>query len=127
MRDVSEAGHELGRGHLEDLPAVVDLRDLLRTRVRSDVARYNADPGPVFTGLVQPADAMRHSDGHHLRAPRELDADLHLAAAEEAVAAGMLWFEVGGETTSDLSHRVDVEAHDEVVAVMRRPVVARDA
>lgn len=125
MRDVSHGGHELGRTRLDDLPAVVTLGELLRIRIRDDVARYNADPGAVFHGLVQPADSVRHSDGHHMRAPRPLDADRLLVAAEEAVAAGALWFDIEGEAVTDLGHRIDVDAHDEIIAVMRRPIVAR--
>lgn len=125
MRDVSHAGHELGRAHVDGLPAVISLGELLRNRIRTDVARYNAEPGPVFKGLVQPADAIRHSDGHHMRIPRRLDADRLIAAAEEAVAAGILWFVLGDENVSDLARRIDVEQQDEVIAVLRRPVVSR--
>lgn len=125
MRDVSHAGHELGRAKLDGLPTTVALGELLRIRVRDDVARYNADPGPVFRGLVQPADSVRHSDGHHMRAPRPLDADRLVTAAEEAVAAGVLWFTVGGETLTDLGRHIDAEEHDEIIAVLRRPIVAR--
>lgn len=125
MRDVSEAGHELGRARLDDLPPELSLGELLRRRIRDDVERYNADPGRVFDGLVQPADAVRHSDGHHLRSPRPLDADRLTTAALEAAAAGMLWFVVGDRTLTDLEHRIDPDAHDEVTVVLRRPVVAR--
>lgn len=124
MRDVSHAGHELGRAHVDGLPAVATLGEILRIRVRSDVARYNAEPGPVFAGLVQPADSIRHSDGHHMRAPRRLDAERLAAAAEEAVGAGILWFVVDGETITDPARGIDVERQDEIIAVLRRPVVA---
>lgn len=125
MRDLSRSGHELGRAQLDDLPAVVSLGELLGLRIRADVERYNAEPGPVFVGLVQPADSVRHSDGHHMNAPRQLDADQLVAAAEQAVEAGILWFVVGDEETSDLTCEIDVEDHDVVVAVLGRPVVAR--
>lgn len=125
MRDVSYAGHELGRAHVDGLPPVVSLGELLRIRICSDVGRYNAEPGPVFEGLVQPADSVRHSDGHHMKTPRPLDADRLIAAAEQAVAAGMLWFVLDDEDITDLAHRIDVEQQDEIVAVQRRPIVAR--
>lgn len=127
MRDVSHTGHVLGRAHVDGLPTVVSLGELLRIRIRSDVARYNAEPGPVFQGLVQPADSVRHSDGHHMKAPRVLDADRLVVAAEEAVAAGILWFVLGEEDITDLARRIDVEQEDEIIAVLRRPIVARVA
>jgi hypothetical protein len=126
MRDVSRAGHELGRARLDGLPARISLRALLEQRMRREAEAYNADPGPVFRGLVQPADSIRHSDGFRLRQPRPLDADRLMTAVEEAVAAGLLAFRVGATEQTDLAAEVDVDAHDEVVAVLERPVVARE-
>lgn len=125
MRDVSRAGHELGRATLDGLPPTMTLGELLRARIHADVARYDREPGTVFQGLVQPADAVRHSDGHHLATPRRLDAQLLLAAAQEAVVAGLLWFVVDDEELTDLEQPIDVDQHERIVAVMRSPVVAR--
>lgn len=124
MRDVSHGGHELGRAYLPDVPAVATLAELLELRIRSDVARYNTAPGPVFECLVQPADSIRHSDGHRMQRPRRLDPDQLVRAAEEAVAAGILWFVVGEERITDLTRSIEVEAQEEITAVLRRPVVA---
>lgn len=125
IRDVSHAGHELGRARLDGVPAVASLREILSIRIRSDVAHYNTAPGIVFRGLVQPADSVRHSDGHRMQSPRMLDADRFVASAQEAVAAGILWFVLDGEDVADLDRPIDVEECDEIVAVLRRPVVAR--
>jgi hypothetical protein len=127
MRDVSRAGHELGRAALVGLPARLTLRALLGGRIRHEVAAYNRAPGPVYVGLVQPQDAMRYSDGHRMRRPRELDAERLVLAAEQAVAAGLLSFRLGDRTVTDLDVEVAPGELDEVVAVMERPVVARDA
>lgn len=125
MQDRSRSGHELGRGRIDDLPVVVSLGQILRTRIRSEVAGYNADPGPLFVGMVQPADSIRGRDGYRMHRPRRLDADRLVTAAEEAVSAGMLGFLVEGELVTDLGRTIDVERHDELVAVFQRPVVAR--
>lgn len=124
MRDVSRSGHALGSAQVADLPARVTLGELLRARINAEVAAYNADPGPTFSGLVQPEDSVRHTDGYRMDAPRPLDAGQLVTAAEEAVAAGMLSFRVGDETLTELRHEIDVENHDEVVAVLERPVIA---
>ena len=127
MRDVSRAGHELGRARLHDLPDRLPLRDLLRARVEADVAAYDQDPGPVFRGLVQPPDAMRHSDGFRMSRPRTLEAAPMIAAAHEAVRRGLLAVRVGETTVDDLDAEVPVAEHDEIVTVLERSVVARDA
>lgn len=125
LRDVSRAGHELSRAYLADLPARASLRELVRLRVHGEVAGYNADPGPVYVGLVAPEDAVRYSDGFRMRTPRPLDADRFVTAVEEAVAAGVLRFEIGDLETDDLDHEVVVDDHDEVTLVLQRPVIAR--
>lgn len=124
MRDVSRSGHALSGARVDDLPAQMTLAELLRARIRAEVAAYNEDPGPMFSGLVQPADSVRHTDGYRMEEPRPLDADRLITAAEEAVAAGMLSFRVGDATVSDLERSIAVDEHDEIVAVLERPVIA---
>jgi hypothetical protein len=124
FRDVTRAGRELGRSTVTDLPDTLTVGELLDTRIRTEVSAYNEQPGPVFVGLVQPADSIRHSDGFRIREARQLDADAAVAAAVEAVAAGMLAFQLGGERVTDLDRPVAVDEHDEILAVMERPVVA---
>jgi hypothetical protein len=125
MRDVSRAGHELDRVDLHGLPDRVTVGDLLERRVRHDVEAHARAPGRVFRGLVQPEDAIRHSDGHHLRTVRALDPEPLVAAAHEAVTVGLLILRVGDQALSDLDAIVDVAANEQVVAELRRSVVAR--
>jgi hypothetical protein len=127
MRDVTRAGRELGRRHLVHVPASLSVGALLEFRIRAEVAAYNEEPGPVFAGLVQPADSIRHSDGYRMRVPRRLDADGAVAAAREAVAVGMLSLQVGDERLTDVDDAVAVDEHDEVLVVLERPVVTAEA
>jgi hypothetical protein len=87
------------------------------------VAAYNADPGPMFCGLVQPADAVRHSDGFRMRGPRPLDAELLIAAAEEAIGVGLLRLRLDDRPV-DLDELIIPADHDELIAVLERSVVA---
>jgi len=123
MRDQSRAGHVLGGTRVADLPDEVSVRDVVRTRIRSEVAAYNADPGPMFRGLVQPADAVRHSDGFRMREPRPLDAELLIAAAEEATGLGLLRLRLDDRPVG-LDELITPGDHDELIAVLERSVVA---
>ena len=123
MRDQSRAGHVLGGARVADLPEQVSVRDVVRRRIRDEVASYNVDPGPVFRGLVQPADAVRHSDGFRMRQPRPLDAELLIAAAEAAVGLGLLRLRLD-EQPVGLDEVIAPADHDELVAVLERSVVA---
>jgi hypothetical protein len=77
----------------------------------------------VFRGLVQPADAVRHSDGFRMREPRPLDAELLIAAAEEATGLGLLRLRLDGRPV-DLDELITLADHGELVAILERSVVA---
>lgn len=124
--DLSRTGHQLGRGRLTDLPARLPLEELLERRVRDEVAAYNAEPGPMYVGLVQPHDAMRYSDGARMSMPRQLDGDVFAAAIREALEAGMLYLRTGQRTLAAPDDEVAVADLDEVTVVLHRPVVAYD-
>lgn len=123
MRDQSRAGHVLGGARVADLPDEVSVRDVVRARIRGEVAAYNAGPGPVFRGLVQLADAVRHSDGFRLREPRPLDPELLVAAAEEAIGRGLLRLRLDDRPV-DLDELITPAEHDELIAVLERSVFA---
>lgn len=125
MRDQSRAGHVLGGAVVEGLPGRTTLAELVRVRVRHEVATYNAAPGPVYRGLVAPEGAIRHSDGFRMSSTRPLDAERLVRAVHEAVAAGVVHFRVGEQTHDDLAAPFDADEVDEVVVVMDRPIVAR--
>jgi hypothetical protein len=57
---------------------------------------------------------------------RVLEPEPLVAAAHEAVAMGLLVLRVGDQILSDLDAVVDVAANDQVVAELRRSIVARD-
>ena len=73
ITDATGSGRETARMLLDDVPNPVLLRDLIRHRVREEVARFNASPGPHFNGLVQPTDSESTLNGYALRRPRWLD------------------------------------------------------
>ena len=125
LREVSPAGHELSRGTVEGLAGEASLREILRARIDAEVAAYNRDPGSVYVGMVQPEDAIRHSDGFRMRTPRPLDGDQLLTAVEEAVSAGVVHFVVDDRTINDLGAVVAVGETRLITTVMQRPIVAR--
>lgn len=127
MREVSPAGHELSRGAVEGLTGEASLRDIIRARIDTEVAAYNRDPGTVYVGMVQPEDAIRHSDGFRMRSPRPLDGDQLLTAVDEAVSAGVVSFIIDERTVDDLDAVLDLGTTESITTVMSRPIVARAA
>src|SRR4051812_44666910 len=78
------------------------LRDLIRTRVREEVARYNADRSEVFRGLVRPVDAEEERNGYRLRTPRALDWEKQARVAEDSFARNGFFVLVGGRQVNEL-------------------------
>lgn len=83
VRDERSPGRPSGELELSLDPRTT-LRDLIRTRIREEVARYNSSPGEWFNGLVRPTDAEEDANGYRLRKPRRLDWERQAQVAEEA-------------------------------------------
>src|SRR5689334_5036383 len=61
VRDETMVGRAIGEWVLPDLPDRITARELVRLRVRDEVARFNAAPArrDTFAGLVRPAGQSR--------------------------------------------------------------------
>jgi CelD/BcsL family acetyltransferase involved in cellulose biosynthesis len=103
------------------------LRDLIRTRVREEVARYNASPQPEFHGLVQPTDAEVRLSGsrvaYHLRVARKLDWEAQVVIAERSFAHNGFFVLVDGQQVVSLDHDLVLTPETEVAFVRLVPLV----
>jgi hypothetical protein len=84
IHDQSSTGRETGSVELEDIPAAITVRDLIRTRVRDEVARHNAAPARAFAGPVMPEGAEPGREGFMVPGRRRIDWE---AQADRAVDA----------------------------------------
>jgi hypothetical protein len=123
FRDESATGHELDRWELPDVPDVITVRELVRLRVREEVARHNAGTTQLFRGLVRPADADPHPDGYRLRRHRKLDWEQQASIAEEAFARNGFIVLFGDRQVEDLDQVVDLTSANEVSFVKLVPLV----
>jgi hypothetical protein len=118
ITDETTSGDETARMLLQSVPSAVSLRELIRLRVREEVARFNADPVPVFAGLVCPADAEVALNGFRLRVPRTLDWEKQAAIAIEAFGRNGFFVFVGDRQVDDLDEELAL-AEAQVVSFMR--------
>ena len=74
--------------HELEIPAAVKWRDLIRTRVREELAKANAaiGEGRKFRTLVQPTEAEATLNGYRLRKGRTIDWRRQADEAETAFA-----------------------------------------
>lgn len=101
VRDESPTGTELASLEIE-VNADLNLRELIRTRVREEVTRYNARPSVEFRGLVAPVGAEATLNGSVLKAPRRIDWEQQADAAIQAFARNGFFVLVGGRQVEDL-------------------------
>jgi hypothetical protein len=123
VRDESSPGQVSGMLTLDDIPAAITLRDLIRTRVREEVARANAAPGNEFRTLVEPVDAERTLNGYRLREPRRVDWTKQADVAIEAFGRNGFFVLVGGRQVEDLDEELELSPDTEVRFLKLTPLV----
>ena len=118
IADECGPGWETSRLLLDGVPDRIRLRDLIRHRVREEVARFNARPTSCFSGLVQPADSRPSPDGYLLPRPRTLDWEAQAGAALEAFERNGFFVFAGDRQLYDLDEELSL-AESEVVSFLR--------
>ncbi|MCF3132167.1 hypothetical protein [Streptomyces olivochromogenes] len=93
------------------------VRDLIRLRVREEVARHNARPAHRFNGLVRPEDAETDLNGYRLRTPRPLDWERQAEIAERALLANGFFVLAADRQVEDLDELVDLTTDPDLVFV----------
>jgi hypothetical protein len=120
--DETAADRPVAAFTLPGLPERITARELIRLRVREEVARYNLAPGPHFQGLVQPSGAEAEAGGYRMPAPRRLDWELQADAAEQAFARNGFFMLAGDRQVEDLDEVVSLTEDPEVVFVKLVPL-----
>ncbi len=122
VRDETPAGRALGEQRLS-FPDTATLRDVIRHRVREEVARYNLDRGATFFGLVQPTDTEATLNGYRLRAPRSLDWERQADIAVEGFSKNAFFVLVGDRQVEDLDEELHLNETDDLAFVRLVPLV----
>jgi hypothetical protein len=107
------------------VPAAVTLRDLIRTRVREEVAKANAaiGEGRPFRTLVQPTEAEATLNGYRMRRGRTIDWQRQADKAEEAFGRNGFFVLVDGRQLEDLDEELALTADSEIRFVRLTPLV----
>ncbi|GAA4210459.1 hypothetical protein GCM10022252_78310 [Streptosporangium oxazolinicum] len=123
FRDETATGRALEEFTLPDLPERISARELVRLRVREEVARHNAAPSHHFRGLVRPGDAEIELNGYRMRTARRLDWERQADAAEVAFARNGFLLLVGDRQIEDLDQEIDLTVDPVVSFVKLVPLV----
>jgi hypothetical protein len=122
IRDATAAGRAVGSIVL-DVPDTVTLRELIRLRVREEVARYNAQPTGRFHGLVRPTEAEEDLNGYRMRTRARIDWERQADAAVTAFGRNGFFVLVGDRQVEDLDEELTLDEASDVAFVRLVPLV----
>ncbi|WP_326643651.1 hypothetical protein OG884_07920 [Streptosporangium sp. NBC_01755] len=123
FRDETAAGKPKEEFTLPDLPESISARELVRLRVREEVARYNEAPAARFNGLVRPEDAEVELNGYRMGAKRRIDWERQADTAERAFQRNGFVLLIGERQIDDLSETVDLTCDPVVSFIKLVPLV----
>jgi hypothetical protein len=123
VRDETMSGKWIESWVLPDLPDQITPRELLRLRVREEVARFNATTTEVFRGLVRPADPQEISAGFVVRKGRRLDWEAQADSACAAFECNGFVILVGDRQVDDLDEVIDLRRESTVAFIRLVPLV----
>ncbi|MBM2622959.1 hypothetical protein JIG36_46415 [Actinoplanes sp. LDG1-06] len=123
MRDETMSGREIDSWLLPGLPDRITARELVRLRVREEVARFNATGGDVFRGLVRPAAATETPQGFKLPGRERVDWEAQADAACEAFGRNGFVMLTRDRQIDSLDELIDLRDDNEVSFIRLVPLV----
>ncbi|MEV6289411.1 hypothetical protein AB0M41_03000 [Streptomyces sp. NPDC051896] len=117
FRDETATGKPLTEWEVTGVPERMTVRELIRLRVREEVARHNARPTHRFNGLVRPDDAETELNGYRLREPRRIDWERQAEIAEHAFLANGFFMLAGDRQVENLDEIVDLTVDPDLVFI----------
>ena len=123
IQDRTATGTPTGSIDLPNVPDRVTLRDLIRLRVREEVARYNLAPGMNFAGFVQPDGATPGSHGYVMPAPRRIEWERQADIAIDSFLRNGFFVMVNGRQETDLAHEIALGSDLDVAFIKLTPLV----
>jgi hypothetical protein len=122
VRDETPSGRAIDSWPLLGLPTSITAGELLRLRVRDEVARFNAAEPEFYRGLVQPTDTEATLNGYRLRTKRMLDWEQQADAACAAFVRNGFVMLVGAHQIEQLDEVIDLSDNPEVAFVRLVPL-----
>jgi hypothetical protein len=124
IEDRTATGTPIGHIDLPDMPDRITLRDLIRLRVREEVARYNLKPVEAFHGLVQPDGAVPLGRlGFRLAKPRRLDWEKQAEIACDSFERNGFFVLVNGKQVTELDDTIELVGAVDVGFIKLTPLV----
>ena len=122
VRDETPSGRVVSEATF-DLPDSVSARDLIRFRVREEVAKHNASPGGSFRGLVRPEGGVESAPGVYTVPLRRIDWEKQADIAIDAFSRNGFLLLVADRQVEDLEEQISLGEAEEISFVRLVPLV----
>jgi hypothetical protein len=123
IHDESASGQSLASLELIDLPERITVRELIRHRVREEVARHNAGPSMPWRGLVTPEEAAARGLTRGVSRSTRVDWEQQAASAEKAFDRNGFFVLVGDRQVESLDEVIELSRDEHVAFVKLVPLV----
>jgi hypothetical protein len=117
VRDETMSGKAVESWVLPGLPDEITARELVRLRVREEVARFNATATGVFRGLVRPTGSQEVPSGFVVGEGRRLDWEAQADTACAAFERNGFVMLVGDRQVDDLDEVIDLRQESTVAFI----------
>jgi Domain of unknown function (DUF4132) len=114
IKDMTGAGKLTGTITLHGIDSRITLRELIRTQVREEAARYNATLPGIFRGLVIPEGAQPAPGGFRLPAGRGVDWERQADHTLDAWAHGGFSVRAGNGWVSRLDEVLELTTESDI-------------
>lgn len=114
IHDQAGTGRVGGATVIEGIAPAITLRDLIRTRVRDEVARHNARPTSLFKGLVMPEGAEPADGGYRIANVRRIDWEVQADRAIDAFGHNGFFVLVDDSQVADLDTELDLTPDSDI-------------
>jgi hypothetical protein len=101
----------------------ITARELIRSRVRKEVERFNASGSTRFMGLIQPDESERVLNGYEMKRIRRLDSDVQFEKAVRAFEDQRLILLADDRQVESLDEELSLNADSEVVFLKLMPLI----
>ena len=104
-------------------PGPITVRELLRTRLRREVERYNESLPDTFQGLIQPEESEQILNGFRMKVKRPLDWEAQFRQACSSFEKNGFLILVDENQVTELDAPIDLRTDSQVQFVKLVPLV----
>ncbi|HYI75586.1 MAG TPA: hypothetical protein VEW90_09985 [Gaiellaceae bacterium] len=123
IRDETRPGRAIAELALPGLPDRISVRELIRSRVREEVAQANLDRQSSHRLLVLPTDAESSLNGYRLRTPRLIDWEAQAEVALKAFDQNAFFVIVDGKQVDSLDDELELAVESQIRFLRLTPLV----